>query len=84
MQSNCKNIHSGCLEIIETICEELGDGMNQEVSSKIQGHIKYCPGCEAYFKSLEKTLDVYKNCKEEIPKDLYSRVLERIQLDMAD
>lgn len=82
MQSNCKGTHDGCLEILESICEEIGSDMQSTAAEKIQTHIKYCPGCEAYLKSLEKTIETYKSCKEELPKDLFSKVLDRIQVDL--
>lgn len=81
MLNNCKSLHNDCMEIIESICEEFGNNAQTDFSEKINNHLKQCPGCEAYLKSLEKTLETYKCCKQELPSDLAKKVIRRLEHD---
>lgn len=82
MINNCKSLRNDCMEIIESICEELGNTKFENWTEKIHHHLEDCPGCESYLKSLEKTLETYKGCREELSAEMTKKVLSSLKKEI--
>ena len=71
-----------CKDVMQHICESLGEELNSERCVEIKLHLDNCPDCKEYFKTVELTIDLYKRYNVEIPKAAHSRLMNF--LDLSD
>lgn len=74
-------INVTCKDVMNHICESLGEELNSPKCIAIKNHLTDCPDCTKYFKSIEKTIDFYKNYNAELPHDAHSRLIDFLNLD---
>jgi len=53
-----------CSHIRRHLCSELDENLNSSRCRAIQKHMKNCPECTAYLKSLKKTIRLYRQYPE--------------------
>ena len=70
-----------CKEVMQYICESLGEDLDSDKCVEIKNHINECTGCSNYFKTVEITIDCYRKYNVEIPKDAHSRLMKFLNLD---
>jgi len=70
-----------CREVMQYICESLGEDLNSEKCTHIKKHLQECTECSNYFKTVEITIDCYRKYNVEIPKEAHSRLLKFLNLD---
>ncbi len=73
-----------CKEVMQHICENLGEEKDSEKCQEIEAHIKKCDCCGKYHTSISKTIDLYKLCKEELSPEGHSRLMECLGLSEFD
>ena len=71
-----------CKDVMQHICESLGEELNSDKCIAIKQHLDNCTDCKSYFKTVELTIDYYKLYKVEIPKETHSRLMSF--LDLSD
>jgi len=71
-----------CKDVMQHICESLGEDLYSERCAAIKQHLDECDGCKSYFKTVELTIDYYKKYNVEIPKDAHNRLIS--YLDLGD
>jgi len=71
-----------CKDVMQHICESLGEELNSEKCAAIKQHLDNCEDCKSYFKTVELTIDYYKKYNVDIPKDAHSRLMNF--LDLSD
>ena len=71
-----------CKDVMQHICESLGEELNSDKCVAIKNHLDSCTDCKGYFKTVELTIDYYKQYKVEIPKEAHSRLM--CYLDLSD
>ncbi len=71
-----------CKDVMQHICESLGEELNSVKCVAIKNHLDSCSDCKSYFKTVELTIDYYKQYKVEIPKEAHSRLMNF--LDLSD
>ena len=71
-----------CKDVMQHICESLGEELNSDKCIAIKSHLDNCPDCKSYFKTVELTIDYYKQYNVEIPKEAHSRLMNF--LDLSD
>jgi len=71
-----------CKDVMQHICESLGEELHSDKCIAIKNHLDNCSDCKSYFKTVELTIDYYKQYKVEIPKEAHSRLMNF--LDLSD
>jgi hypothetical protein len=70
-----------CIEVMSHICESLGEDFNSPKCLAIREHLAGCPDCTKYFKSVEKTIDLYKNYDCGLSQETHKRLMNFLGLD---
>ncbi len=70
-----------CKEVMNHICESLGEDLNSEKCAAIKHHLDACPGCQNYFKTVEFTIDCYRNYNIDLPQEAHERLIDFLGLD---
>ena len=69
-----------CKDVMQHICESLGEELNSEKCIAIKEHLDNCTDCKSYFKTVELTIDYYKKYNVEMPGDAHSRLMNFLDL----
>jgi predicted anti-sigma-YlaC factor YlaD len=69
-----------CKDVMKHVCESLGEDLNSDSCRNIKSHLDECPGCQNYFKSVEKTIEFYKDYNIEIPDEAHNRLMSFLGL----
>jgi predicted anti-sigma-YlaC factor YlaD len=70
-----------CKDVMQHICESLGEELNSEKCIAIKKHLDECSGCQDYFKTVEFTIDCYRKYNVEIPEDVHDRLMKFLDLN---
>jgi hypothetical protein len=70
-----------CKDVMQHICESLGEDLDSERCAAIKQHLDGCEGCKSYFKTVELTIDYYKKYNVVIPKDAHNRLISYLDLE---
>lgn len=77
-----EHIADECLNVLNQLCERLGENMESEECKKLITHLESCPNCEKYVESLRKTIQVYKKTREEAPDTVVESLCARIKKEL--
>ncbi len=69
-----------CKEVINQVCEHLGELPDSPVCIAIQDHLKECDNCTNFYDSLEKTITLYKKYSPELPEGAHERLMKVLKL----
>ncbi len=69
-----------CEEVTNHICESLGEELTSPKCKAIKKHLGSCPDCQNYFKSIEKTIEFYRNYDLELPKESHDKLMDLLNL----
>ncbi|MBU2586030.1 MAG: hypothetical protein KKH32_11965 [Bacteroidetes bacterium] len=69
-----------CKEVINQVCEHLGELPDSPVCLAIQDHLIECENCTNFYDSLEKTVTLYKNYSADLPKGAHERLMNVLKL----
>jgi len=69
-----------CKDVVSHICESFGEDLNSEKCQAIKKHLSECKNCSNYFKSVEMTINFYKQYNAELPDDAHERLLKSLGL----
>jgi predicted anti-sigma-YlaC factor YlaD len=69
-----------CKDVMQHICESLGEELNSDKCVAIKQHLDNCTECKSYFKTVELTIDYYKKYNVEIPKAAHTRLMDFLDL----
>ena len=75
-----KEIKVTCLEVMNHICDSLGEDLESERCRDIKAHLEQCPDCTNYFKSVEMTIDYYKKYNVKLPDKAHNRLMSFLDL----
>jgi len=70
-----------CHEVMSHICESLGEDLNSPKCVSIKEHLAECTDCTNYFKSVGKTIELYKNYECDLLPDTHKRLMDYLGLD---
>jgi predicted anti-sigma-YlaC factor YlaD len=71
-----------CKDVMNHICENLGEELDSPKCAEIKAHLEECDGCLEYFKSVDTTIKFYKNYNVKISRDAHNRLMDF--LDLSD
>ncbi len=69
-----------CPEVMNHICDRLGEDLQSERCKAIRLHLEGCNSCQNYFQSVECTIEFYRNYSIELPKDTRERLINILGL----
>ena len=69
-----------CKDVMEHICENLGEQLDSPKCAAIKAHLNNCDNCSNYFKTVEDTIQFYKNYYVELPEGAHQRLIEYLGL----
>ncbi|MDP4116032.1 MAG: hypothetical protein Q8903_07850 [Bacteroidota bacterium] len=70
-----------CKDVVNHICESLGEDLNSAQCIAIKKHLGECKNCASYFKTVEMTIDFYKKYNVELPEDAHDKLLKSLGLN---
>ena len=70
-----------CKQFLRELSEYLDEAVSPEERRALDEHIKACPNCWVVADTARKTIQVYKNCCEEVPlpQDLRARLSKALE-----
>lgn len=74
-------IKLNCKDVMNHICENLGEELNSPRCTEIKAHLENCNGCQEYFKSVDTTIKFYKNYNVKISSDAHNRLMNFLDLN---
>ncbi|MBI1933088.1 MAG: hypothetical protein HYS24_11185 [Ignavibacteriales bacterium] len=75
-----KNQNVSCKEVMNHICDSLGEDLNSPKCINIKDHLENCPSCQKYFDSVESTISFYKKYNVELDSEGHNRLLSVLGL----
>jgi predicted anti-sigma-YlaC factor YlaD len=70
-----------CREVMEHICDNLGEELDSPKCILIKDHLDNCDSCQSYFSSLEKTIQLYQKYEVNIDKKVHTRLIDFLGLE---
>ena len=70
-----------CKEVMQHVCESLGEDLNSDRCVAIKKHLDDCSGCQSYFETVEITIDYYRKYNAKMPVDAHKRLMKFLDLD---
>ncbi len=76
-----KNKKVSCKEVMNHICDNLGEDLDSPRCVEIKTHLDNCDSCQKYFKSVDTTIQFYKKYNVEVDDNAHKRLLDYLGLD---
>lgn len=76
-----KDNTTNCKDVMNHICESLGEDLNSERCIAIKHHLDECNGCKTYLKTVEQTIDFYRKYNVQIPENAHERLMKFLDLN---
>ena len=73
-----------CKDVMNHICETLGEDLNSDRCAAIKKHLEECSGCKSYFETVEITIDYYRKYNVKMPKDAHEKLMKFLHLDNCE
>ena len=73
-----------CHDVMNHICDNLGEDLNSERCRSIKTHLDSCTCCQNYFDSVETTIKYYRAFNAELPHVAHKRLLTFLDLPDCD
>jgi len=69
-----------CKEVMRYVCECLAQDTSSKRCLGLKEHLENCENCREYFKSVELTIDCYKNYNVELPANVHTKLMNFLKL----
>lgn len=69
-----------CKEVMSYVCECLAEDISSDRCLALKEHLEECADCKQYLKSVELTIDCYKNYNAELPKNVHKKLMNFLNL----
>lgn len=69
-----------CKDVMQHICESLGEDLNSERCVAIKHHLDNCNDCKSYFDSVKITINLYKSYNVDLPSDSHKKLMNLLNL----
>lgn len=73
-----------CKEVIEQVCENLGEMPDSPLCIAIRDHLHSCSNCTNFYDSLEKTILLYRKYSPELPEGAHERLMKALADSLGD
>lgn len=69
-----------CKNVMDHICENLGEALNSPRCALIKQHLENCESCKKYFHSIESTIGFYKEYNVTISEEAHKKLFSLLGL----
>ena len=76
-----KNHKTTCKEVMNHICDTLGEDLDSPTCTSIKNHLDNCTSCQKYHKSISQTIMVYKQYEWKVSTESHIKLLDFLGLD---
>jgi predicted anti-sigma-YlaC factor YlaD len=73
-----------CKEVMNHICDSLGEDLDSPKCVNIKTHLEHCPSCQKYFESVDSTITFYKKYNVVLDNTGHQRLLSVLGLEDND
>ncbi|MGE5363587.1 MAG: zf-HC2 domain-containing protein [Bacteroidota bacterium] len=70
-----------CKDVMNHICDNLGEEMNSPRCRLIKEHLQQCSSCQKYFRSIESTIQFYKNYNVSLSSEAHKKLFDMLGLE---
>lgn len=70
-----------CKEVMNHICDSLGEELNSPKCVAIKEHLEHCDSCQKYYHSIELTIDLYKKYNINVSDEVHNRLMDSLGLN---
>lgn len=70
-----------CRDVMEHVCESLGEELNSPRCVAIKTHLETCTECKNYFNSVELTVEFYRKYDVEMPDEAHNKLMKLLNLN---
>ncbi|MCS7053118.1 MAG: hypothetical protein NZM09_05230 [Ignavibacterium sp.] len=74
-------VNPKCKDVMQHICESLGEDLNSDKCIAIKNHLDNCSDCKNYFESIKITIQLYKNYKVDLPDEAHNKLMNLLNLN---
>ena len=78
------NHKTTCKEVMNHICDTLGEDFNSPKCTSLKNHLDSCGSCQKYYKSISQTIQVYKKYEWKISTETHNKLLDILGLDECE
>ena len=78
------NHKTNCKEVMNHICDTLGEDLDSPKCTSIKHHLENCESCQKYYKSISETIQIYKKYEWKASTDSHKKLLNFLGLDDCD
>ncbi|MDA3861956.1 MAG: hypothetical protein PF445_12110 [Melioribacteraceae bacterium] len=75
------NHKTTCKEVMNHICDTLGEDLDSPTCTSIKSHLDSCDSCQKYYKSISQTIQVYKKYEWKVSSEAHDKLLDFLGLD---
>lgn len=72
---------TNCKEVMNHICDTLGEDLNSPTCTSIKNHLDNCTSCQKYYNSISQTIQIYKKYEVKITSETHIKLLDFLGLD---
>jgi len=76
-----ENKKTTCKEVMNHICDTLGEDLDSPKCSSIKHHLENCESCKKYYKSINETIRIYRKYEWEVSSESHDKLLDFLGLD---
>jgi predicted anti-sigma-YlaC factor YlaD len=70
-----------CKEVMDHICDTLGEDLDSPNCSSIKEHLEHCESCQKYYNSITETILIYKKYNVKVTTEIHAKLLNFLGLD---
>lgn len=70
-----------CKEVMNHICDNLGEDLDSPRCVEIKTHLDNCESCQKYFRNIDTTIQFYKKYNVKVDDEAHKRLINFLGLD---
>lgn len=74
------NHKTTCKEVMNHICDTLGEDLSSPTCTSIKSHLDNCVSCQKYYDSINKTILIYQKYEWKVSSDSHDKLLDFLGL----
>lgn len=75
-----ENKKTTCKEVMNHICDTLGEDLESPKCTSIKHHLEHCESCQKYYNSINDTIRIYQKYEWKVSSDSHNKLLDFLGL----